>query len=310
MITILRAPPFATVQDLGRAGYLAAAVPRAGALDPFALALANLLVGNPPAAAAIEWGLAGGEVRFDRDAAVALSGATARATLAARPVAAGRALTAAAGDVLRIERIEDGAWLYVALSGGIDVPAVLGSRATYLPGRFGGLEGRLLRSGDQLPLGSSDARMASRKAAPPELLASDKRAPIGVLPGPDLGLLPAPGWRWLLDTEFRVSRAVSRMGYRLEGPAPPLPLPGDLPSVPACIGTIQLPPGGEPIVLMPDGPTVGGYPRIGAVATADLGRLAQRCPGEGVRFEPIELAEARARLHARWMALQAFARSA
>jgi len=309
MITILRAPPFATVQDLGRAGHLDAAVPRAGALDPFALALANVLVGNPPGAAAVEWGLAGGEVRFERDATVALSGATARATVAGRPVGPEHASRAAAGEVLAVERIEDGAWLYVAVSGGIDVPLVLGSRATYLPGRFGGFEGRLLRSGDRLPLGSPAAR-AARRGAPSDLLASAPRTPIGLLPGPDIGLLPDAAWRWLVETEFRVSRAVSRMGYRLEGPAPALPLSGDLPSAPACIGTIQLPPGGEPIVLMPDGPTVGGYPRMAVVATADLGRLAQRRPGEVVRFEPVELAEARARLRRRWQALDAVAESA
>ena len=309
MITILRAPPFATVQDLGRVGHLDAAVPRAGALDPFALALANILVGNPPAAAAVEWGLAGGEVRFERDATVALSGAIARATIGGRPVGPGHASRAAAGEVLAVERIEDGAWLYVAVSGGIDVPPVLGSRATYLPGRFGGFEGRLLRSGDRLPLGSPVAR-AARTGAPRDLPASALRTPIGLLPGQDLGRLSDTAWRWLVETEFRVSHAVSRMGYRLEGPAPALSLPRDLPSAPACIGTIQLPPSGEPIVLMPDGPTVGGYPRIAVVATADLGRLAQRRPGEVVRFEAVGLAEARARLRRRREALDAIAESA
>lgn len=309
MITILRAPPFATVQDLGRAGHLDAAVPRAGALDPFALALANMLVGNPRGAAAVEWGLAGGEVRLERDATVALGGAIARATIGGRPVGPEQASRAAAGEVLAVERIEDGAWLYVAVSGGIDVPPVLGSRATYLPGRFGGLEGRLLRSGDRLPLGSPVARPA-RTGPPRDLPASALRTPIGLLPGPDLGRLSDSAWRWLVETEFRVSHAVSRMGYRLEGPAPALSLPRELPSAPACIGTIQLPPGGEPIVLMPDGPTVGGYPRIAVVATADLGRLAQRRPGEVVRFEAVGLAEARARLRRRREALDAIAESA
>jgi antagonist of KipI len=309
MITILQSPPFATIQDLGRAGHLDAAVPRAGALDRFSLALANILVGNRPGAAAVEWGLAGGELRFEQDATVALTGATARATIGGRPLDPGHAGRAAAGEVLAIKRIEDGAWLYVAVSGGIDVPPVLGSRATYLPGRFGGFEGRLLRSGDRLPLGGPAAR-AGRTGAPRDLLASAPQTSIGLLPGPDLGRLPETAWRWLMETEFRVSHAVSRMGYRLEGPVPMLSLPGDLLSAPACIGTIQLPPGGEPIVLMPDGPTVGGYPRMAVVATADLGRLAQRRPGEVVRFEPVRLAEARARLRRQWQALEAVAESA
>jgi biotin-dependent carboxylase-like uncharacterized protein len=307
MITILRAPPFATVQDPGRTGHLDAAVPRAGALDPFALALANSLVGNAPGAGAIEWGLAGGEVRFDRDATVALTGATPTATIAGRPVVSGRACRAASGEVLTVERIEHGAWLYLAVSGGIDVTPVLGSRATYLPARFGGLEGRLLRSGDRIPLGRPSPRATRGNGLPEDWLAS---TPIGALPGPDLGRLPDTAWSWLVETEFRVSRAVSRMGYGLEGPAPAFQLPGDLPSAPACIGTIQLPPGGEPIVLMPDGPTVGGYPRIGVVATADLGRLAQRRPGEAVRFEPIGLTEARSRLRRRWESLESIVGSA
>lgn len=298
MITVLKAPPFATVQDLGRTGHLHAAVPRAGALDPFALIVANLLVGNSRGAAAVEWGLAGGEVRFERDSIIALSGATARATLGGRPLVGDRAERARAGDCLSIERIETGAWVYLAVDGGIAVPPVLGSRATYLPARFGGLEGRLLRTGDRVPLGAGAATAPPQKQTLPPLRAGETDEPIALLPGPDREILAAPAWDWLVGTEFRVSRAVSRVGYRLEGPPPSLALvlPGDRPSAPACPGTVQLPPGGEPIVLMPDGPTVGGYLRIAVVATTDLGRLAQRTPGERVRFRIIELSEARARL--------------
>jgi antagonist of KipI len=319
MITVLRAPPFATVQDLGRSGHLHAAVPRAGALDPFALALANILVGNGPNSAAVEWGLTGGEVRFEQDATIAISGARARATLGGRPVPHCEAARAAAGEVLAIERIEAGAWVYLAVAGGINVPEVLGSRSTYLPARFGGMEGRLLRAGDHLPIGRPSTAalpgepptsIPSRREATAELADPRPADPIAVLPGPGLGLLPSAAWRWLVETEFRVSRAVSRMGYRLEAPSPAFPLPGDLPSAPACVGTIQLPPGGEPIVLMPDGPTVGGYPRIAVVASPDIGRLAQRSPGEVVRFQEIGLREARAGLQRRWNLLERVAESA
>lgn len=295
MITVLKAPPFATVQDLGRTGHLSAAVPRAGALDPFALSVANLLVGNSRDAAAIEWGVGGGEVRFDRDATIALSGATARAAIGGRPVQKGRAEPVRAGECLGVERVERGAWIYVAVRGGIDVPPVLGSRATYLPARFGGLEGRLLRTGDRLRLGDAPPAAAAHLRHPAELPSETAGEPIAVLPGPDHAVAPA-AWGWLQTTEFRVSRALSRMGYRLETQAPSFSLPGDRPSAPACPGTIQLPPGGEPIVLMPDGPTVGGYLRIAVVATADLGRMAQHTPGESVRFRMIDLREARARL--------------
>jgi biotin-dependent carboxylase-like uncharacterized protein len=310
VITVLKAPPFATVQDLGRTGHLHAAVPRAGALDPLALIVANLLVGNSRGTAAIEWGLAGGQVRFERDSIIALSGATVRATLGGRPLVGNRAERARAGECLSIERIETGAWLYLAVDGGIAVPPVLGSRATYLPARFGGLEGRLLGTGDRLPLGPGAATVSPQKQALPRLRGGETNEPIALLPGPDRELLAGPAWDWLLGTEFRVSRSVSRMGYRLEAPPLPLVLPGDRPSAPACPGTVQLPPGGEPIVLMPDGPTVGGYLRIAVVATTDLGRLAQRTPGERVRFRIIELSEARARLRRQEELLNRLAQSA
>jgi biotin-dependent carboxylase-like uncharacterized protein len=296
MITVLEAPAFATVQDLGRPGFLHAAVPRAGALDPLALAAANLLVGNERDAGAIEWGLSRGEVRFERDCAVALCGARAIGTLGGLPLATGRALRARAGDRLRIERLEAGAWLYLAVSGGVDVPPVLGSRATYLPARFGGHEGRLLRAGDRLPLGRTETTVAPGPEPGEELRTAGNLDPIAIVSGPDRALLPGAAWDWLLRTEFRVSRAVSRMGYRLEAPPPELPLPGDRPSAPACPGTVQLPPGGEAIVLMADGPTVGGYLRIAVVSSTDLGRLAQRRPGEPVRFGAIDVSEARTRL--------------
>jgi antagonist of KipI len=309
VITVLKAPPFATVQDLGRAGHLSAAVPRAGALDPFALRIANLLVGNSREAAAIEWGVGGGEIRFERDATIALTGATPRAAIGGRPITKDRPEPVRAGECLGVERIERGAWIYVAVSGGIDVPPVLGSRATYLPAHFGGLEGRLLRAGDRLPIGDAPQTAASLAGPPAELSSGAANEPIALLPGPDHGVVPA-AWAWLLNTEFRVSRAVSRMGYRLEAQPPPFSLPGDRPSAPACPGTVQLPPGGEPIVLMRDGPTVGGYLRIAVVATADLGRVAQRTPGEHMRFRMIEVHEARARLRRQEEALSRLGRSA
>lgn len=291
MITVLRAPPFATVQDLGRPGYLDAAVPRAGALDRFALAVGNLLVGNRRGAAGLEWGVGAGVVRFDRPVTIALTGARATATLAGLPLEPGRAVPAAPGDMLEVERLDSGAWLYLAVSGGIDVPLVLGSRSTYLPARFGGLEGRVLRSGDRLPLGAGPARSEATT------LSSEAAAvligPIRLLPGPDSDLLPSPAWDRVARTEYRVSRSVNRMGYRLEAGPSGISVAADRPSAPACIGTVQLPAGGEPIVLLCDGPTVGGYPRIGVVATADLGQLAQRRPGDAVRFRPVELTEAR-----------------
>ncbi len=268
MITVLRAPPFATVQDLGRFGHRGSAVPSSGAMDPAALARANGLAGHEPGLAAIEWGIGAGQLRLAPGVIVGLAGADATARWD--------------GDVLSIDEFGSGAWLYIAVRGGIDVPEVLGSRSTYLPASFGGFQGRLLRSGDVLKTGAGGSgRERARGGAPKRPL---DPATIRVLPGPDRTLLDDEAWQRFLTIEWTVSRAVSRAGYRLEGPPLPLEPPDDLPSAPVCPGTVQLPPGGRPIVLMPDGPTVGGYPRIAVVLSAELGRLAQRRPGEPVRF--------------------------
>jgi biotin-dependent carboxylase-like uncharacterized protein len=268
MITLLKAPPFATVQDLGRYGYRGSAVPPSGAMDPAALARANLAAGNPPAAAAIEWGIGAGRVTLSPGLTVALAGAD--------------AVARREGDVLAIEELRSGAWLYLAVGGGVDVPEVLGSRSTFLPGRFGGLEGRLLQSGDVLGGGGGGGGGPGGGEEPPPPI--DVRRAIEIVPGPERAMLTTEVWNQFLAADWTVSRAVSRAGYRLDGPALPLDLPDDLPSAPVCPGTIQLPPGGRPIVLMPDGPTVGGYPRIAVILREALGRLAQRRPGESLRF--------------------------
>jgi biotin-dependent carboxylase-like uncharacterized protein len=267
MITILSAPPFATVQDLGRIGHRSSAVPPSGAMDPDALARANRMVGNEPGAAGIEWGIGAGRFGLG-DVEVAITGAD--------------AITRREGDELIVESLRSGAWAYLAAAGGIDVPVVLGSRSTYAPGRFGGLEGRQLRTGDVLPTGSG--RGGTAVASGSTAADGGARAVFSVVPGPDRTVLSDEAWEQFLAAEWVVSRAVSRAGYRLDGPDLPLEPTAHFPSAPVCPGTIQLPPGGRPIVLMPDGPTVGGYPRIAVVISSELGRLAQRRPGEPVRF--------------------------
>jgi len=268
VITVLKAPPFATVQDAGRFGHRSSAVPPSGAMDREALARANLAVGNEPGAAAIEWGIGAGRLGLGPGVEIAIAGAS----VAARREA----------DLLTIEQVRSGAWAYIAVQGGVDVPEVLGSRSTYLPGGFGGVEGRLLKTGDVLRTGAGGKR---REKAEIELAPSaELHLPVEIVTGPDRAMLSDESWQRFLTAEWTVTHAVSRAGYRLDGPALPFEPPEDLPSAPVCPGTIQLPPGGQPIVLMPDGPTVGGYPRIAVVLSRSLGRLAQRRPGESVRF--------------------------
>ncbi len=295
MIRVLVAPPFATIQDQGRVGHRAIAVPPSGAMDPLALAVGNALVGNPAGAAALEFALGAAELRFERRTLVAVTGARADVLVGQRPATGGTTLVAETGDILRIARPSRGAWVYVCIGGGIAVPLVLGSRSTCLPARFGGLDGRVVRKGDALPCAlTPKVAPAPGTRAPGALTAAHANEPIAIVPGPARDRLKAGEWARLLATEFRLSASVSRAGYRLEGPVLAIDAPADLPSTPACPGAVQLPPGGTPIVLMNDGPTVGGYPIVGVVASVHLGRLAQRRPGEPVRFREVTLAEARA----------------
>lgn len=281
MIEIRRAPPFATVQDLGRRGHRAEGVPPAGAMDPDALRGLNRSLGNGDAAAGIEWALGEGTLRFNGPVTVAFSGAQGR--LAGVPVPQHLPVRCRAGDELHLGLPSPGRFGYLAVRGGVDVPMVLGSRSTYLPGRFGGLAGRLLRDGDRLPTGDQLAVEPAPLAAPP----ADPE--IRVVRGPQGDLFDAESWERLLGGEYVVSAASDRMGYRLDGPSLRHAGPATLPSEPACPGAIQVPDGGTPIVLMPDGPTIGGYPKIAVVFSADLGRLAQLRPGSRPDFRLIEL---------------------
>ena len=296
VLHVVQAPPFLTVQDLGRPGLRHLGVPAGGAMDPWALRTANALVGNAEGAAGLEWAVGGGMVRFECAATVALVGTDAEVWIGDRPAPTCATLAVAAGETLTVGRLGAGRFLYLAVGGGIDVPAVLGGRGTYLPAGFGGWAGRRLAAGDALPLGAPPAAAprpgftCPADLAPPAPAGDD--APIRVTEGPQAARLTTDGWAALLGQRFVVTAASDRTGYRLEGE--PLALTSDVvaPSEPGCAGALQLPPGGQPIVLMADAPTVGGYPKPAVVCAADLGRLAQRPPGAEVRFARVTVAEA------------------
>lgn len=311
MIEVLRPGLLTTVQDAGRPGFQDQGVPVGGAADPVALRIANLLVGNPPDAAGLEMTLAGPRIHFARDALIALAGAAMPATTGGGEIGFWRPVWVGAGETLDLGAARAGCRAYLAFAGGIDVPVVLGGRGTYLPARFGGLEGRALRAGDRLPLGEPGARSAALRAvleargeAPwwigPDALPAYGADPLlHLIPGTHTGALTA-GARALLFTErFRVGPNSDRMGCRLNGPQLAFSAPMELSSEGVAPGTVQLPPGGSPIVLMADGGTTGGYPRIGHVATADLPLLAQLRPGDSLRFRETTLEGAHALLHAR-----------
>lgn len=284
MIIVERAPPYLTVQDSGRLGYRASGVPRSGAMDRIALAVANLAVGNPADAAALEWAVGGGTLRFERDLMIALAGAEAESTLDGMPVSINSAISVEAGQELTIHRLTARRFLYVAIRGGVDCPVVLGSRSTYLPAALGGIEGRRLMRGDAISIGNAFAGMReidSGRTGPAPDYNSDV---IRVIGATESRLLES-----FFDGNYIVSMASDRTGYRLEGDTALDSTDTSITSEPVCAGAIQLTPGGHPIVLMADSPTIGGYRILGTVISSDLPILAQSVPGRRLKFKGISV---------------------
>lgn len=285
-----------TVQDLGRWGYQALGVPVAGAVDRGALRLGNLLCGNPENLAGLEIALLGPAIEFEGRGLIALAGADLGARLNGRDVPRWSVLLVRDGDVLDFGGFRQrGCYAYLAAAGGFDLPEVMGSRSTYLRGGFGGYRGRALKAGDRL-VGGEPAGDWPRLAdfVCPAILAgeTDPGQPIPVLPGPQEDVLDPAALDLLFSATFKVTRQTDRMGCRLEGPALSHRGKVDIVSDAAPAGAIQIPGDGAPIVLLADRQTTGGYPKPGVVAGAALGALAQRHPGQEVRFTRVTREEA------------------
>ena len=292
-VTVVAPGLLSTIQDLGRWGHQSTGVPVAGALDSFSHRLANALVGNTRDAATLEITLAGPELRFDDDAVIAVTGADLEPALQSRAVPMNEAVTCRQGSVLRFGGRRRGARAYVAFDGGLAAPAVLGSRATHVLSRLGGLNGRALRAGDTLILGE-------RTAPPPRRLghaaAPARSAAIRILPGPQHGAFAPGTLDALVSAHFQVAPHSDRMGYRLAGARLSGSPRGVLISGPTFTGAIQVPPSGEPVILMADRQTTGGYPQIATVISADLPAAGQLAPGDEVRFALCSRGEAIAAL--------------
>jgi antagonist of KipI len=291
-IEVLAPGLLTTVQACGRAGFRHLGVGLGGALDPETQAIANLLAGNATSAATLEIALAGPTLRFQHAARIALCGAAFDADIDGEPLPGWRSAILPAGSVLRIGGCRSGARAWLAISGGIRVPDILGSASTDLRGGFGGVEGRALRAGDRLHAEPFEEKTERARIAPwwidPHALDADPSRPIRVLPGSD-ATDPGDG---LFATEWTVAPASDRQGLRLAGTALALRDGREYVSEPIVPGTVQLPPDGQPIVLLADAQTHGGYPRIGHVIRADRGRLAQLRAGDAIRFAPCTPAEA------------------
>ncbi len=295
MIEIVRAGPLATVQDLGRHAWRDRGVSRCGALDDVALAAGNLLLGNAADAAGLEFTLGGATLRFHADGWIALTGTDAEASLDGRPLRPGWRCAVRAGQQLQLAAPRERMRSYVCMSGGIATPAALGSRSTDLKARFGGLDGRALRDGDRLPLGPP-ARLPLKPAG---LRLPDWTPTVRVLPGPEYAEFDTASREALLASGWTVTPQSNRMGYRLAGPVLTRERGGELPSHGVLPGVVQVPPSGQPIVLLADAQTTGGYPKIAVVIRADLWKLAQLRLGATLRFVPCSPEEALAALRER-----------
>jgi KipI family sensor histidine kinase inhibitor len=289
-LTVIAPGWLTTVQDAGRWGWQSSGVPVGGALDLAALAEANQAVGNDPAAAVLEATLPGLELQADRACVMAIAGADLGATIDGRALPMVTAVEVRAGSTVRLAARRSGARAYLAFAGGIDVAAVLGSRSTELGTGFGGFHGRPLRAGDRLPIGAS---LGASPAAPDGVRRAAARGPepgggarLRVLPGPHDDRVGADALDALLRTRFTVTPQSNRMGYRLHGGMPVTDLDrGEMISDATVTGGIQVPPDGQPILLMADRQVTGGYPILATVITADLPLAAQLAPGDWVEFE-------------------------
>ncbi|MFQ6100599.1 MAG: biotin-dependent carboxyltransferase family protein [Anaerolineae bacterium] len=299
MLEVLAGGLLTTVQDLGRYGYERYGVPVAGAMDQFALRAANLLVGNPPDAAALEVTITGPTLRASDKCLIAATGADLALRVNGWKMSPWMAIFVRKGWMIEFGGRKTGCRAYLAVAGGIDVTPVMGSRSTYLSGAFGGFKGRLLRQGDLIPLGEVSFHLPSLagRSFPSNLIPDYGDVPeIHVVLGPQDDYFTDEGIAAFLSGEYQVSPTSDRMGYRLQGPEIAHKERADIISDGIALGSVQVPADRQPIVMMADHQTTGGYPKIATVISADIPLLAQCMPGQStVTFEAVSVEEAQLR---------------
>lgn len=294
---------FTTVQDLGRYGHQHYGVPVSGAMDRAAHTLANRLVGNRDHDATLEITLKGPELLFEDEAIIALAGADLTPMIDRAEIALWTSLFVQAGSRLTFGARRAGGRCYLAVAGGIDVPIVLGSRATHVASRTGGLQGRALMPGDRLLSAVPPSRGTAGRSVPASLRPPySGEARLRIVPGPQCTVFGQEALQALASYSYRLSSQSNRMGYRLDGP--PLAQPRTEPWISdgTAMGVLQLPPDGRPILLMADRQTTGGYPKPAAVIAADLPLAGQLVPGDAVTFAVTSLEEARTAFTLQWNA--------
>lgn len=293
MITTVQPGYFTTVQDSGRWGYQAYGMPIAGAMDRYAMQVANLLTGNLPGAAVLEMTAEGAAFRFDQEQLVAVCGAQMQGRVNGEPVTNWSSFVVPKGGELRFESAVQGYRTYVAVRGGFAVPVVLGSRSTCTRARVGGYEGRTLRQGDVLYVGEDcDFPAAAAQVADAYIPAYTGAIVLRVLLGPQQAMFSREVIENFFKSTFAVTNQIDRIGYWLKGPKVVHRDKADIVSDAMWPGAIQIPSNGMPFIMMADHQTTGGFAKIGSVIGADLSKLAQARPGDTIRFYSIEEDEA------------------
>jgi antagonist of KipI len=301
-LTVVRAGMLTTVQDQGRWGFQRMGVPVAGPMDLYSHRFANGLVGNQDNQAALEVTLIGPELQADGDVACAVSGARFELSVNGAPVSMNVAFSVPSGGRLRFGNRLAGARASLAVRGGFDVPLLFGSRATSLVSRMGPFGGRALAAGDVLAVGGSSPRSIASGGLPISVPRGGAR--LRVVMGPHDAMFTEAAREMFLTSRFVITPQSNRMGYRLEGPALTLVGTADILSDATPIGSLQVPASGQPILLMADRQTTGGYPKIATVVTADLPLAGQLAPGDWIAFEAVTRAAALAALEQQeqWLA--------
>src|SRR3989454_1465446 len=287
---------FTTVQDLGREGFGAQGVSASGAADAVSLRLGNRLVGNAEGAAGLEMTLLGGTFVFSDGAIVALTGADFGATVDGAQAVLWTSMVVKPGQTLRLGPTRSGARCYLCVRGGIEVKPFLGSASTHILSGLGGHEGRSLRKSDMLKIGPANGAVPKRRLSANALKHVLPRKVLRVTPGSQSDWFPEAAQRMFYESRYRVAEESNRMGIRLEGGAVPEVAGGKMISEGVSLGAIQVPDGGQPIILFVEQQTTGGYPKIANVVSADFHCLGQLRPRDEIRFERVDWAAARSLL--------------
>jgi biotin-dependent carboxylase-like uncharacterized protein len=289
---VVQSGPLTTIQDLGRYGYQQYGVPPSGALDNYASRLGNLLVDNDEAEACLEITLFGLQLRVLSDTVVAVTGADLAASVNSSPIPLWETVAVHCGDIISFPRLKSGARAYLAVTGGIKIPKVMGSAATCTKAKIGGLEGGALRTGDRLQTVKSTTAVVGRRVPPEYIPEYRHQIKLRVILGPQDDRFTQHGIDTFLSAEYTVSTKADRMGYRLDGAPIQHNDRADIISDGIPLGAVQVPGDGLPMILLADGPTTGGYAKIATVISIDITKLAQAKPGDKVRFTQVTEHEA------------------